>query len=69
MYSSYQTNLVVDCKWSKWSECSTTCGLGKQYREKEVKAKFGGRPCLGSRIQSCNKNVKCFGELYLCFAL
>jgi len=35
-------------EWSKWSECSTTCGEGQQSRSRECinpKPQFGGRNC------------------------
>ncbi len=40
----------VDCivtDWTSWDECSTTCGGGLQYRDREIQREsaHGGEPC------------------------
>ena len=52
--------VAVDCRWSEWHYglCSRSCGSGQQVilRTEKVKAKNGGRPCIGkaSRTEHCN---------------
>merc|ERR1739844_195189 len=55
------TNPPVDCQWSNWSilqECSRTCGGGTKtsIRAEQVRAKHGGKSCIGSRtkLEKCN---------------
>ena len=43
----------VDCKWSKWSNCSKSCGGGFQTRFIEVQAENGGRLCTGQLKKRC----------------
>ncbi|XP_032709816.1 A disintegrin and metalloproteinase with thrombospondin motifs 18 [Lontra canadensis] len=52
--------------WSKWSECSRTCGGGVRYQERhcnDPKPQYGGKFCPGSsrlyqlcNINPCNEN-------------
>ena len=35
-------------------QCTKRCGSGFQTRSKQVKAKFGGKNCMGSSQQDCN---------------
>jgi len=44
----------VDCQWSDWGPCSTTCGAGQQTRNIKIPAQNGGSECSGSNVQNCN---------------
>ena len=44
----------INCKWTPWSKCSTTCGPGKHYRKIEKPAQFGGKECTGDETQECS---------------
>ena len=44
----------INCKWTPWSKCSTTCGPGKHYRKIEKPAQFGGKECTGDETKDCN---------------
>ncbi|XP_028045861.2 spondin-1 isoform X2 [Monomorium pharaonis] len=51
-------SLPVDCvvtRWSNWSPCSVTCGVGRatSYRIIEREAKNGGRPCPTKLHRRC----------------
>ena len=46
--------ISVDCQWTTWSSCSTSCGPGKEIRGKKWKAFNGGNDCKGSSQQDCN---------------
>ncbi|XP_067679122.1 A disintegrin and metalloproteinase with thrombospondin motifs adt-1-like isoform X3 [Haliotis asinina] len=46
--------------WSKWGECSATCGGGSMKRTRLCDApKFGGSDCMGDaeELKSCNPNL------------
>ncbi|XP_055956173.1 semaphorin-5A-like, partial [Patella vulgata] len=55
----------VSCKvdgawelWTQWSECTVTCGGGKQQRDRKCnEAQHGGLKCIGARNESrvCNE--------------
>ena len=45
---------LIKCQWSSWSECSTTCGQGKQTREIVQQALHGGNECSTNRTIECN---------------
>jgi len=52
--------------WSQWSHCAVTCGGALKRRQRSCnnpKPMFGGRNCLGERVQtrSCGAKV-CPGE-------
>ena len=64
-------NCTVDCEmheWGSWSNCSETCGGGKQTRTRSVKTqpKNGGSSCPAtSESRSCNTHgcrVDCAGD-------
>jgi len=44
----------IDCQWSSWSQCSKSCGTGKQSRSIEIQAQYGGRICTGLSQRNCN---------------
>ena len=48
------TPTPVNCQWSNWGKCSTTCGPGQQTRTIQVQAQNGGTECSGVPIQECN---------------
>ena len=57
----YIKDCPIDCQWSAWKkegECSRSCKGGKQIftRKEEVKAKNGGKPCVGvdTKVETCN---------------
>ena len=58
--SCYIQDCPVDCQWLVWQygSCSKSCGGGEQVivRTEKVKAKNGGRPCIGweTRMEHCN---------------
>ena len=48
---------LVDCEWDafgSWSQCSASCGGGRQSRSRVIKvnATVGGQPCEGPKTQS-----------------
>ena len=65
----------IDCQWSSWSkfaECSETCGGGYQIfkRTHQVKSENGGKDCEGDhmKVEKCKKHPcpgKFFHILYL----
>ena len=44
---------VVDCKYSVWSRCSKTCGVGTQSRTIKVDAQNGGQACNAPLNKKC----------------
>ena len=48
------TPTLVNCQWSNWGTCSTTCGPGQQTRTIQVQAQNGGTECSGQNTQACN---------------
>ena len=55
---------IVDCvwgNWTDWTDCSVTCGGGKQNRTRVITttAENGGNNCTGSahETQDCNPNA------------
>lgn len=50
----------VDGGWTPFGECSTTCEEGKKTRKCENPAPAnGGKDCVGSPNESCNKRIAC----------
>ena len=48
---------VVDCKWedwSEWTECSKSCGIGKQLSSRKIEqpSSHGGTECEGNTTKS-----------------
>ena len=62
MFNARTTN---DCSWSKWSECSETCGYGFMERVRIKKAgQSGEENCIGipNERKSCQiRKNKCEG--------
>ncbi|XP_053374246.1 cell surface hyaluronidase-like [Mercenaria mercenaria] len=53
--------------WTEWSECSTTCGKGVQYRTRECNnplPQHGGKPCRYARIRSNKCNLGSCGNVF-----
>lgn len=47
-------------EWNEWTDCSKTCGSGKQYRRRTCSnpfPKYGGKDCVGKSMESeiCNE--------------
>ena len=57
----YIPNCWVDCKWSSWSNCSESCGVGTKTREIDVTAKQDSQNCTGNDTESCN-DKECPGQ-------
>ena len=53
----------IDCKWSDWGQCSTTCGVGKQERNIKSREQNGGSICRGGQTKNCNHQKPCPGNL------
>ena len=49
---------LVDCVWTEWSGCSTSCNEGIQTRSVDIEAENGGAQCTGSNRKKCNEG-KC----------
>uniref|UniRef100_H3AY29 Sema5A/B-like TSP-1 type 1 domain-containing protein n=1 Tax=Latimeria chalumnae TaxID=7897 RepID=H3AY29_LATCH len=50
--------------WSSWAQCSTTCGIGFQVRQRSCSnptPRYGGRVCVGQSREErfCNENNPC----------
>ena len=64
-------NCVLN-QWTKWSECTTTCGTGSKtrYRSIVLKASYGGKNCSGvtEMTISCRERP-CAGMLILSISL
>ncbi|XP_077129422.1 semaphorin-5B isoform X2 [Ranitomeya variabilis] len=50
--------------WSSWAQCSTSCGIGFQVRQRTCSnpaPRFGGRVCVGQSREErfCNENSPC----------
>ncbi|XP_030044380.1 semaphorin-5B-like, partial [Microcaecilia unicolor] len=50
--------------WSSWAQCSTSCGIGFQVRQRSCSnpaPRFGGRVCVGQSREErfCNENIPC----------
>ncbi|KAM5151902.1 semaphorin-5B [Mantella aurantiaca] len=50
--------------WSSWAQCSTSCGIGFQVRQRTCSnpaPRFGGRVCVGQSREErfCNENNPC----------
>ncbi|XP_043918714.1 semaphorin-5B isoform X2 [Protopterus annectens] len=50
--------------WSSWAQCSTTCGIGFQVRQRSCSnptPRYGGRVCVGQSREErfCNENSPC----------
>ena len=58
----FLVSFIVDCKWSDWGQCSTTCGAGKKERQIKIREKSGGSKCKGKKIMNCNHGP-CPGNL------
>ena len=71
IYTEYKFHLlikllsyfVVDCKWNdfgEWTECSKTCGKGKQERTRTVmtQTQGGGKQCTGSTEETRDCKIK-----------
>ena len=63
-------------EWGDWSECSLTCGIGMQSRERKCdspKPQNGGKPCDGTKDMYVNRKYcrkrKCSGTDHFNFLL
>ena len=50
----FLVSFIVDCKWSDWGQCSTTCGVGKKERKIRIHEQHGGSKCKGKKTMNCN---------------
>ncbi|XP_061197855.1 SCO-spondin-like isoform X2 [Saccostrea echinata] len=47
-------------EWNEWTDCSQTCGSGKQYRRRTCSnpyPQYGGNDCIGKSMESMNCNT------------
>ena len=58
-----QCLLTVDCGWSEWSDCSSTCGVGGRSRSADSPAqRHRGRECKGPSVESCPDLPPCIKQ-------
>ena len=46
--------LPIDCKWSNWSSCDSSCGYGMEKRRILQPAEYDGKECEGYATRSCH---------------
>ncbi|XP_044730866.1 spondin-1-like isoform X3 [Chrysoperla carnea] len=73
---SVNSNEVIDCKtslWSEWSECNANCGNGYQHTAKGYQHRYrkiveypanGGKPCPKKLTRKRKCEIQCNNEVY-----
>ena len=58
---------LVNCKWSSWSDCTSSCSFGNHSRTRARLKQHNGMDCVGSPTENCDSNQPpCEGSLMLC---